>query len=74
MRLAFIVEFLAARQGDLELGAALFVEIELERHQSHALALDGADQFIDLPPMQQQLSRPLRCELVFVALAVKRPS
>jgi hypothetical protein len=24
--------------------------------------------------MQQQLSRPLRCELVFVALAVKRPS
>jgi len=67
LRLAFIVEFLAARQGDLEL--ALFVEIELERH-----ALDGADQFIDLPPMQQQLSRPLRCELVFVALAVKRPS
>jgi hypothetical protein len=24
--------------------------------------------------MQQQLSRPLRCELVFVALVVKRPS
>ena len=70
LRLALIVELLAARQGQFELGAALFVEIELERHQSHALALDRADQFIDLSPMQQQLSRSLR----FRCACRKRPS
>jgi hypothetical protein len=30
--------------------------LKFERHQSHALALDRADQFVDLSPMQQPLS------------------
>jgi hypothetical protein len=57
--LAFVVQLLAAPERDLDLGAALGIEIELERHEGHAFALDGADQFIDLALVQQQLARTL---------------
>src|SRR5688500_6119628 len=40
---ALVVRLLAQRQRNLELGPALFVEIDLERHDGAALALDGAD-------------------------------
>src|SRR5688572_33279639 len=40
--LALVVQLLALGQRELHLGAALVVEIELERHQRHALALDRA--------------------------------
>src|SRR6185295_8572334 len=56
---ALVVELLAARQGEFDLGAASFVEIELERNKRHALALDRPDQFVDLPAMKQKLARPL---------------
>src|SRR5262245_26669596 len=56
---ALVVELLAARKRELDLGAALFVEIELERHKRHALALDRAGELVDLAPMQQELARAL---------------
>src|SRR5689334_6039243 len=56
--LALIVQLLAARQRDLDLGAASLVEIELKRHHRHALALDRAGELVDLPLVQQQLARP----------------
>jgi hypothetical protein len=59
LRLALIIELLAARQGQFKLGASFFIELELERHQCHAFAFHCADQLIDLAAVQQQLSRPL---------------
>src|SRR5581483_5584247 len=58
--LALVVQLLAAGERELDLCTALVVEIELERHQRHALALDRADQLVDLPFVQQQLARALR--------------
>ena len=52
--------FLPRAERDLDLGAALLVEIKLERHDGHALALDRAGQLVDLALMQQQFARPLR--------------
>src|SRR3989304_6172433 len=42
--LALVVQLLALGKRELDLGAAFFIEIELERHHRHALALDRADQ------------------------------
>ena len=50
LRLALVVKLFAARQSQLDLGAAPLVEIELERHQRHALALHRADELVDLAP------------------------
>ena len=47
-RLALVVRLLALGQRDLDLGAAALVEIDLQRHDGAALALDGADQLVDL--------------------------
>src|SRR6185437_13361175 len=58
--LALVVQLLAASQRDLDFRAAAFVEIELERYDGHALALDRAGELIDLALAQQQLARPLR--------------
>src|SRR5688572_11649534 len=57
--LAFVVQLLAFGERDLQLGAAFVVEIELEWHDRHALALDRADQPVDLPLVQEQLARAL---------------
>src|SRR5712671_2400917 len=56
--LALVVKLLAARERNLDLGAALFIEIELERHERHALTLDGASELVDLAAVQQQFARP----------------
>src|SRR5262245_29851407 len=58
--LALVVQLLALGDRQQQLGAATLIEIELERDQRHALAIDRAHQLVDLPAMQQQLSRPLR--------------
>src|ERR1051325_456037 len=58
--LTLVVQLLALGQRDLDLGAALVVEIDLERHDGHALALDRTHQLVDLAAMQQELARPLR--------------
>jgi hypothetical protein len=48
------------------------VEIELERNERHALALDRADQLVDLPAVHQQLARPLRRMIEAVRLKIFR--
>jgi hypothetical protein len=53
------VQLLAARERELQFGAALFVEIELERYERHALALDRAGELLDLAAVQQQLTDAL---------------
>src|ERR1700757_2453158 len=57
--LPLVVQLLAARERELELGAALLVEIKLQRHDRHALALDPAGELVDRRAMQQRLARPL---------------
>src|SRR5689334_12464771 len=71
-RLALVVRLLAGSEGDLHLGPALLVEIDLERHDGAALALDGADQDVDLPLVQQQLARPLALVIEAFARSVFR--
>src|SRR5215467_1375966 len=56
---ALVVQLLAARERKLELGAALVVEIEPERHQRHSLALDRADELVDLAAVQEKLAHAL---------------
>ena len=70
--LALVVRLLAGDQRDLDLGAAARVEIDLQRHDGAALALDGADQLADLLAMQQQLARPARLVIEAVARGVFR--
>src|SRR5437879_1447448 len=53
LRFTLVVQLLAARERKLELGAALLVEIKLERYQRHALALDGAYKPVDLAAVKQ---------------------
>src|SRR4029077_12338422 len=60
LRLALVVQLLALGERELHLGAAFVVEIELERHERHALALDRADRLADLALVQQELARALR--------------
>src|SRR5438874_2717874 len=57
--LALVVELLAAGERKLDLGAALFVEIKLERNERHALALDRARELVELAAVQQQPTRAL---------------
>src|SRR5207237_7567581 len=57
--LALVVQLLAAGERKLDLGAALFVEIELERDERHDLALDRTPELVDLAAVQQQPTRAL---------------
>src|SRR5687768_2381021 len=52
---ALIVQLLAARERKLDLGTTFLVEIELQRHQRHALALDRSSELVDLSAVQEQL-------------------
>src|SRR5665213_2420989 len=65
---ALVVKLFAARQRQLDLGAPLLVEIELERNECHAVAFHRADQLVDLPAMQQQFARPFGCVVEAVGL------
>src|SRR5215470_17720255 len=58
--LTLVVQLLALGECDLDLGAALLVEIELERNEGHALALDRAHELVDLPLVQEELARTFR--------------
>src|SRR5204863_3544998 len=57
--LALVMQLLAAGERQLDLGAALLVEIELERHDGHPLALDRAAELVDLTPVEEQSARAL---------------
>src|SRR5947209_7173995 len=66
-RLPLVVRLLAGRESDLDFRPAALVEIDLQRHDGAALALDGADQHVDLALVQQQLARPLALVIEAVA-------
>jgi len=66
------VRLLAGDEGNLDLGAAARIEIDLQRHDGAAFALDGADQLVDLLPVQQQLPRPPRLVVEAIAGGVDR--
>src|SRR6478672_1030712 len=69
---ALVVQLLAAGERKLELGAALVVEIEPERHERHSLALDRADELVDLAAGKDDLAHPLGGMVEAVALEVVR--
>ena len=52
---ALVVEFLAAPETELDLGAALIIEIDPQRHHRVAFTLGGADELVDLAAMEQQI-------------------
>src|SRR5690606_38973804 len=52
--LALVVQLLALGEREFDLGAAAIVEIDLERHQRHALARNAGAQAIDLLAGEQQ--------------------
>src|SRR5436309_8539395 len=70
LALALVVQLLAFRYRQQQLGAAALVEVKLQRDQRHALALDRAHQFIDLLLVQQQLARPLRLVIEAIGLQI----
>ena len=57
--LALVVQLLALGDAQFQLGDALGVEIELQRDQRHAFALDGDGQLGGLALVHQQLARAL---------------
>src|SRR4051794_7247679 len=56
--LALVVQFLAAADGEQQLGTALVVEVDFQRHQRHAFAVDALRQFCHLALVEQQLAAP----------------
>ena len=69
-RLALVGRVLALGERDLDLRPALLVEIDLQWHHGHALALGRHDQPADLALVQQQFARPLRLMIETVGLQV----
>src|SRR3954454_2086716 len=69
---ALVVELLALGEGKLELGAALVVEIELERHERHAFALDRTHQLVDLATVKEKLADALGRMIEAAALQIFR--
>src|SRR6516162_6240849 len=70
--LALVVQLLAAGERKLELGAALLIEIEPERHERHSLALDRAHELVDLAAVKQELAHALGRMVEAAALQVFR--
>src|SRR6184192_3672357 len=67
-----VVQLLATRERKLKLGAAFLVEIKLERHKRHALALDSAYKLVDLAAVKQELAHPLGSMVEAAALQIFR--
>src|SRR6516164_3017388 len=68
--LTLVMQLLAARERKLQLGAAFLVEIELERHERHTLALDRSDELVDLAAVQEELAQALGRVIEAAALEV----
>src|SRR3546814_11500498 len=68
-RVALVMGLLALGQRQFHLRLAPAVEIDGQRHQRHALALDGAVHPGDLPLVQQQLAGAFRLLVDAVAMA-----
>src|SRR3984893_14165141 len=54
---ALVVQLLAARDRELDLGAALIVEVELEWNNGHAFAFHRSGKLPNLALVEQQLAR-----------------
>src|SRR5690348_5181541 len=67
---ALVVQLLALAERKLKLCHATLVEIELERHDRHAFALNRGGKLGDLALMQQQFARPLGLVIEAVGLQV----
>src|SRR4029453_10202562 len=67
-----IVELLAARQGELDLGPPATRDVQPERADRLPPGLGRAEQLVELGWMEQQLARPLRLVVVAVALLERR--
>src|SRR3569832_2446484 len=63
-RLALVAQFLAAGERQLDLRPPPLVEVELERHDGHALPLDAGGQLVDLALVQEQPARLFWCVVV----------
>lgn len=78
LRLAFsdiappVVELLAAREAELDLGAALVADVQAQRHDRQALGRGTAHELVDLRAMKQQLAVAARLVVVAVALLERR--
>src|SRR5262249_32332305 len=70
--LALVVHLLAAGECKLELGASLLVEIQLQRHQRHSLALDRTHEPVDLAAVKQELAGALGRMVEAAALQIFR--
>src|SRR5580765_4852105 len=57
---ALVVEFLALGDAELDLGDALGVEIEAQRNERHALALDRGGELVGLVLVDEQLALAAR--------------
>src|SRR3984885_3884876 len=57
--LALVVQFLAPGEGKFDFRAAAFIEIDLQRHQSHAFTLESFFDLEDFAEVQQQFARSL---------------
>src|SRR5262249_24919338 len=66
------MQLLAARERKLELGAALLVEIQLERHQRHSLPLDRAHELVDLAAVKEELAHAFGRMIEAAALQIFR--
>ena len=60
---ALVVRALAARDGELDLGPAVF-EVEAERDERHALLGDRTVDLVDLALVEEELARSYRVELL----------
>ncbi len=66
------MQLLAFGDGEFQLRAAARVEIDLERHQRHALTLDGAGKVGKLPHVHEQFAPPPRLMVEPVGLQILR--
>ena len=67
---ALVVQFLTARERQFQLGASPVVEIDAQRHERHAVALDRANELARFLLMQEQLSRAARFMVQAIGLKV----
>jgi hypothetical protein len=63
LRLAFVGFALSLGDTELDLRATALVEIDRQRHDGDAIALDRTEETVDLAAMEQQSARPSRSVL-----------
>ena len=67
---ALVMQLLTACQCDFDLRSTAIIKVDLGGHQRHAIALDRADQPVDLAAVEQESARPARLMVEAVALQI----